>query len=376
MAIVLPVRACLSGAGMSRRAMMDVARIARTSTDAMVAPVVLSLVLAEAERQQVSPRPLLRGLNIDKADLESPSSMVPRRAALTAVRRAMPLLALGDRGLELGTATRITERGLLALGQLAAPTLGDAIRLALRYPQIAGYLVHIYEEVAGDVTRLIAEPFLGDQDVQDFLIDLTFAAKIVSRQQMTATPCRPSAVELVRSAPAHSAAYEDFFGCPVRFGCLRNAISAPAEQLRMTLPWANQMAYGLSSRLLKREFGQVDRLSTLGHAVERAVRRCLPRTATLAEVAELLHVSERTLRRRLVEAGLSYSSLVDDIRKSRALDLMASGHRPVAQVSEQVGFAHARAFARAFKRWTGQTPTSVKDRNAALPTASGSRVDG
>jgi AraC-like DNA-binding protein len=105
------------------------------------------------------------------------------------------------------------------------------------------------------------------------------------------------------------------------------------------------------------------------------VRRSLPRTAALTEVAAALNLSERTLRRQLADAGLSYRTLLDASRKSRALDLMAGGHRSIAQVAEAVGFAHARAFARAFVRWTGQTPTAVRNRYAAASGADKREAD-
>jgi AraC-like DNA-binding protein len=161
----------------------------------------------------------------------------------------------------------------------------------------------------------------------------------------------------------------------MRFGCPRNVLSTSAQQLVLALPWANNMAYSLSSRLLQRESEQLDRMSALGHSVERAVRKSLPRIAALAEVAAALNVSERTLRRQLADAGLSFRALLDDSRKSRALDLMAGGHRTIAQVAEAVGFAHARAFARAFLRWTGHTPTSVRNRYAAAPAADQSQAE-
>jgi AraC-like DNA-binding protein len=348
---------------------------AGSTGESMVAPVIPSLLMAEAQRQKVSARPLLRGLHIDEVDLDAQSDMISHRAATTVVRRGLRLLALADRGLELGLATRVTQRGILALGLLAAPTLGDAIRLSLRYPQRAGYLVHIREEIAGEASQLIAEPFLGDQDIQDFLVDLTFTAVVVLRRQVTGTPYKPALVEFVRQAPLNRAAYVSFFGCPMRFGCPRNVLSTSAQQLEMVLPWANNMAYGLSSRLLQRESEQLDRMSALGHSVERAVRKSLPRIAALAEVAAALNVSERTLRRQLADAGLSFRALLDDSRKSRALDLMAGGHRTIAQVAEAVGFAHARAFARAFLRWTGHTPTSVRNRYAAAPAADQSQAE-
>jgi len=348
---------------------MELTARAGTNGESMVAPVVPSLLVSEAERQKVSPAPLFRGLNIDKVELEAQSNMISHRAAIAVVRRGQKLLALADRGLELGLATRVTQRGILALGLLAAPTLGDAIRLSLRYPERAGYLVHVREEIAGELSRLIAEPFLGDQDLQDFLIDLTFTATVVLRRQVTGAQCNPSSVEFARQVPSHREAYDSFFGCPVRFGCPRNVLSTAAQQLLMALPWANNMAYSLSSRLLQRESEQLDRMSALGHSVERAVRRSLPRIAALAEVAAALNLSERTLRRQLADAGLNYRTLLDDCRKSRALDLMAGGHRSIAQVADAVGFAHARAFARAFMRWTGQSPTSVRNRYAAARAA-------
>jgi AraC-like DNA-binding protein len=334
----------------------------RPTNDAMVAPVYLARIVLEAARREVDPGPLFRGLEIEAADLDAPGAMVSHGEAVTVVRRSLTLLGLADQGLMLGMGTRITERGVLALGLLAAPTLGDAIGLLLHHPQSAGCLVQVSEAVEGDTHQLFAEAFLGDQDVQDFLVDLTFATHVVLRRQVTASHCKPSAVEFVRAAPAHPAAYQAFFGCPVRFGCMRNVVYTPPQQLSLALPWANRIAFSLSLRLLERESNQLNRMLAVGRTVERALRRCLPRIAALTEVAASMHVSERTLRRHLTDAGLSYRTLLDDSRKSRALDLMAGGHRSIAQVAEQVGFSGARAFARAFRRWTGHSPTSIGDR--------------
>jgi len=118
--------------------------------ESMAAPVIPSLLVAEAARQKVSARPLLRGLHFDVVDLDKQSDMISHRAAITVVRRSLRLLALADLGHELGLTTRVTQWGILALGLLAAPAPGDAIRLSLRYPQRAGYLVQIREEKRED----------------------------------------------------------------------------------------------------------------------------------------------------------------------------------------------------------------------------------
>jgi AraC-like DNA-binding protein len=342
--------------------MTDLVLSAGAGEQAMVAPVFLASIVAEAVHRGFSVRPLFRGLEVEASDFEVPGTMISHREAITVVRRALPLLAISDRGLELGRRTRITERGALALGLLAAPTLGDAVRLSLRYPQSAGYLLQVRGDVVGDAHLLTAGSFLGEQDVHDFLVDLTFSATIVLRRQVTALRSSPSAVELMREAPTHARAYETFFGCPVRFGRVRNLLVTPTSVLAVSLPWANPMAYRLSLRLLDSESESLNRMAGLGRTVERVLGRGLPRAAPLSEVAESLNMSERTLRRQLADVGLSYRLLLDDSRKSRALDLMASGRRSLTEIAGETGFSDARSFTRAFKRWTGHSPVLLRDR--------------
>jgi AraC-like DNA-binding protein len=327
--------------------------------DTLVAPVFLEPILAQAARRKLDLGPLFRGLDIERADLEAPGAMISHREAITVVRRALPLLAIAQRGLDMGMRTRITERGVLALGLLAAPTLGDAIRLSLRYPQSAGYLIQVSEAASGGTHQLVAQPYVDERDVQDFLVDLTFAALVVLRRQATGTRHAPSKVDFVRAAPENAARYQAFFGCPVHFGCLRNALCTPAAALSLAMPWANAMAFRWSIQLLERESGRLNRVSGVGRTVERAIARQLPRIVLLAEVAASLNVSERTLRRQLADAGLSYRALLDSCRKSRALDLMARGQRSLAQIAAEAGFSDGRAFGRAFKRWTQHSPSQV-----------------
>ncbi|MFM9914502.1 MAG: AraC family transcriptional regulator ligand-binding domain-containing protein [Rhizobacter sp.] len=326
--------------------------------DAMVAPVFLGPVISEAVRRKVDLRALFRGLEIEAADFDVPGAVISHREAIAMVRRALALVALS--GLDLGMRTKITERGVLALGLLAARTLGDAIQLSLRFPQSAGYLLQLRDEPVSNGRVLFAEPFPEEQDLQRFLVDLTFSATVVLRRQVTAADYSPALVELACEMPVDATAHEAFYRCPVHFGCLRNTLFTHVDWLGFKLPWANTMAFRLSTQLLERESERLNMMSAVGASVTRAIRRCLPRIADIAQVAASLNVSERTLRRHLAEGGLSFRGLLDESRKSRALDLMAAGHRAIAQIAAESGFADARAFTRAFKRWTGHLPSLIR----------------
>jgi AraC-like DNA-binding protein len=327
---------------------------------AMVAPVFLVPILSAAVARKVPLNALLRGLEMDAADFDVSGTVISRTDAITVVRRAMQHMPIGGDGLALGQLATVTERGVLALGLLAASTLGDAISLAVRFAASAGYLLQVRELRTPHGRQLLAEPFPGEHDVQRFLVDLTFSAAVQVRRQITGARYAPEKVEFMCEAPAHGQAYEAYFGCPVHFGCLSNALSTHDDWLGKRLPWANAMASHLSLQWLEREAERFNVMPALGFSVARAIRRQLPKVADLAEVARSLNLSERTLRRQLATTGLSFRQLLDEGRKARALDLMATGNRPISELAAATGFSDARAFSRAFRRWTGGPPSQVR----------------
>lgn len=325
-----------------------------------VAPVYLRPILEEFRRVGADPRALFRGLGISAGDLGAPGFLVTHAEAATILRRAIPLLDNPNLGLELGMRSRITNLGVLALGLLASSTLGEGIGLSLRYPRSAGFLLTVSEDRLKDQHVLIAEPLFGNHDLMPFLVDKLFAGLVRQRRQLTGADYAPAVVELVRRRPANARAYEQFFQSAVRFGSPSNRIVSDPRWLVLPLPLADTMAYRLACDLLDKEAAQLTGLAAVGLAVERAIRKALPKVPTPAQVAASLNLSERSLRRRLAGEGVSFSGLLDESRKSRALELVANGQRPLAEAARATGFADVRNFRRAFKRWTGQVPSALR----------------
>lgn len=75
------------------------------------------------------------------------------------------------------------------------------------------------------------------------------------------------------------------------------------------------------------------------------------------DVARELHVSARTLKRKLAEYGATYSTLLDEIRLRDALRLLEGTRLPVDEIAARVGYTDRANFTRAFKRWTGVAPS-------------------
>ncbi len=82
--------------------------------------------------------------------------------------------------------------------------------------------------------------------------------------------------------------------------------------------------------------------------------------ASLEHVASRLHMSERTLKRQLAKHNVTYSDLVDDSRKQKAIDLLADKKRSLDDIADYLGYSDMANFTRAFKRWLGETPTAYR----------------
>ena len=99
---------------------------------------------------------------------------------------------------------------------------------------------------------------------------------------------------------------------------------------------------------------------SLAADIERLIRRGsrLGSTPSIDEAATAVHVSRRTLIRRLKTEGTSYQLIKDRVRQERALELLANPDTTITEIAELVGFVDAATFSRAFKSWTGSSPSN------------------
>jgi AraC-like DNA-binding protein len=92
-------------------------------------------------------------------------------------------------------------------------------------------------------------------------------------------------------------------------------------------------------------------------------------TFGLADIAQALHVSPRTLKRRLSHHGMTFHDLVSDVRRAEACRLLRHSVLTVEQIGAQLGYSDPGNFSRAFRRWTGSTPGAFRASGAVTPLA-------
>lgn len=326
-----------------------------------ISPTFVRPVLEAAQREGHDAGRLCRGLGFNGKDLENPDFWLSHAEANTVIRRCIEVIKRPALGLELGMQSNIVSRGVMALGLMASPTLGDAMRLKLRFPASAGLLLHITGE-CDEVDYVETTAPLHDNHANvPFLTEKMFASMVRIRRVLTARHYVPSFVEFVHERPHGTPhTHEDFFGCVVKFGAMRNRLASASHWLDVHLPTASATSYQFACQIMLKETNQAGASSPVMLAVERLIRKALPHPPQPAHLADSLNMSERSLRRKLAESGTTYQALVDQARKSRAIELTLSSQLSPQELAAECGFSDVRSFRRAFVRWTGGSVAATR----------------
>jgi AraC-like DNA-binding protein len=176
----------------------------------------------------------------------------------------------------------------------------------------------------------------------------------------------PTEVLLASRRPTDVRPYRRFFRAPVRFDAEQNALVFPDTVLDQRLPHANPEL----QQLLLEEVRRLDREWALDFStkVRRVVRAGLIVGQCSADrTAALFAVQRRTLGRRLRAEGTSFEALLAEIRYETARQLLTDTTIPMRQIAEALGYAEVSVFTRAFKRWSGATPSAWR---SSLPVRS------
>lgn len=330
-------------------------------TTADIATNILSGLCLMAEEQGIACAHWFAGLPLARAQVDDASVRVSYRQASRIVQRALRDLPGPGVGLRLGRQQTLGNFGLLGLAMATARSFGDAVAIGLEYAPVSGSLMDLELEPAEpDTLALVAVQRAPDEAILPFLCEELFASTLMVCRGLVGPGFRPLRLELAYPAPAYAREYEALFECEVRFGMPRNRELVDAAWLSRRLPAYNPVSAQQALALCRAQMPRGNAGGELVAAVRQLLRARLHEGPRLADVAAELHLTERTLRRQLVAAGTGFKALHDAVRSERARELLHEGALPIAQVGARVGFRDAREFRRAFRRWTGTTPSRMR----------------
>ncbi|WP_313173482.1 AraC family transcriptional regulator [Stenotrophomonas sp.] len=303
----------------------------------------------------------LSGLHLSSDQLNDPRTRISYRQAYEVIRRALPTLPIEAAGLAMGGAQNGGNFGLLGLAMKTARTFGDAVKIGLDYQRNLGPLMDLtLDESAAETLSIVATAPEQAHDLLPFLCEEMFSSILMLGRELAGDAFSPVRLELGYSAPAKLDAYRTMFRCEPSFDQPRNAIVV--ERHWMQLPFAsyNPVTSQQALSLCRAQLATQSMRGETTAVLERLLRTRLRDNPQMSDVAQALHLSERTLRRQLADEETSFSEVHDRLRVELALELLQDLELSIAAVGNQLGFNDAREFRRAFKRWTGHTPSETR----------------
>ena len=305
---------------------------------------------------------LLTVVGIDASVLADPEQRIPLAASTRLWDAAVEITGDDAFGIEV---SRFTTAGSFhGLGQafMSSPTLRAALERVARFSRVTADMASTSIHVEGDEFVYVNGWRPGATPPADISMVATMAAVVRAPWTMHGRDLAPTRVEVKHRRPRNCGSLRGLLPCPLRF-------DAPEFRLAFRLADVERPAPGGHHRLAAAADAAVlDYLDTLridnhGGAVTRQVRDVLADAIAAGEpdvaaIASELAISSRTLQRRLSDEGTTFRDVLADTRRDLAMALLRDPERSVTAIGRRLGFSETAAFTRAFRRWTGGSPTA------------------
>lgn len=333
----------------------------RARTPVAVTPMAFALAIVAAYgRHGRDPAQALQLAQITPAQLLGEDARMTSRQM--EILSAAAMQELDDEG--LGAFSRRLpwgSYGMLARASLTAPDLGVALKRWCRHHGLLTDDVRLSVAVTGNAATVTLEERRPlPREIRE--LSLAFILRNIHGLACWYVDSRIPllAARFPFPAPPHADAYPHMFPGELAFGAADAAIRFDADYLKLPLRRDERALAQMLQRALSITVLQYRRDRLLVPQVRQALAAHPSRAHSAQALAQLLHVSPRTLHRQLKDEGASLQQLKDEVRMERAKDLLWRTDKPIKQVAQAAGFRNEKSFARAFRAHVGQSPSEFR----------------
>ncbi|MGD2055871.1 MAG: AraC family transcriptional regulator [Gammaproteobacteria bacterium] len=318
------------------------------------------LIARTIRAYECDPDPLFRQSGIDIHRIFDPNARFP----VVRMQRLWHLAVdkTGDPCFGLSAAAQFQPAALQGLGLawLASDTLRDALNRLVRFSRLISTATEIQLADTGSGITLVVSPPAGWTEYVYASLDAAMAVFLRLCRLTGGNEIRPAGVTLVRPRPPCADRFDREFGAPVTYRAEANTFVFHQSDVDATLPHANPELARINDQTVVNYLARFDRTSITMQVRKRIIDELPDGTPHQESIADALHVSLRSLQRRLKEEDTNYKKLLESTRQELAKQYLRQSHRSIGEITYLLGFSEPGNFTRAFKRWTGKTPARYR----------------
>ncbi|MCE8000131.1 MAG: AraC family transcriptional regulator [Rhodobiaceae bacterium] len=305
---------------------------------------------------------LFEGLGFDRKDLSNEKFRLSADQHQRFITRALDLS--GNLHLAMDVSKRAFSVGysafLMAIAN--AGRISRALHLITRYNRIYTRTLTVQFGHADQGVVLEVESHVTDEAVTYFAVSsLVFFIDFFFKDALGGKHLVQRAEMAMRKPDGFDQISGDL-GFEMQFGCPRNRVFLDPDLIDAPLKYADPQTVRLITDVCEKQLQEGYAEEGAAGAVTSLVLDHLSSPPNLEQAAAMLGLSGRNLRRKLKQSGTTYQSILDSARQRLAIKLLLETDEPVASIAYELGFEHPSHFGRAFKKWTGQSPSAYRHR--------------
>ena len=303
---------------------------------------------------------LFRRAGLDPARLRDADARYPVDGMCRLWRLAVQVTGDPYFGLKVAGFWHPATMHALGYSWMASDSLRDALTRMARYGRLVTTVAEMTLEEFDDHFAFRIRPLIARSKVPNEAMDAGLATFVSMCRTSYGDDFNPLRVAAQRPAFDDPAPYIEYFHAPVEFSAPDNILYFSKQSLEAHLLTANPRLARVNDRVVTQYLAQFDKGSTAMRVRAKLIDLLSAGNVTQKDVADSLHMSLRTLQRKLSEEKTSYKELLDETRRELANQYLRQACLSVSEVTYLLGFSEPSNFARAFKRWTGRTPSEFR----------------
>jgi len=313
----------------------------------------------QLESQNLEPGPVFREAGIDPDLIFDANARLSwdafDRLLLGAARAAADPLF----GLRAEAHFRPAHLGALGFAWLASSSLRTALQRMSRYARVINdkLSISLDEDTSNLVVTLTARAPSRSESMRE---DAQLAILIRCCRAIAGERFSPARVRFKHPEPADSSHFFELFRCPIEFGSTDTSMFIPRDVADKRLTGSNDELARLNEHIVVKYLAHASKTDTVNRAKAAIIDGMASGGVSEAMVAEKLHMTARNLHRKLAMDGTSFKTLLNDVRQELAQQYIADRSLTLTEISFMLGFSEVSSFSRAYKSWTGKSPSAAR----------------
>ena len=272
-------------------------------------------------------------------------------------------------GLLLGERLGVEAHGALGYAAMSSRTIREVLELIQRYIRLRIALLSLSVEEDAQEVRVVLTELLPLGDIQKMVIEAVVCSIQNVLRDVSTGFCTIEAASFTFADPGYAPQRAALLRCPIRYSQDWMGLVLPSQMLDLPLKMSDPRTFQLAEQHCQQELLVIEEVHSWVARVQRILLETRIGVPSLDETAQRLHVTPRTLHRRLVAEGTSFRKLVDARRFKSAVEQLTLGEASIEEVAYILGYTDPANFRRAFRRWTGRSPSRFRSEHAAARSA-------